>query len=345
MSGVVPMMNTRRHAAWKSVLTLRGRVLFLTALSLLLMAVGHWKIVGQVFDPLSGETYNLFTRWVSDFAAKHPEGWWIKASILTFCVALVGFFRRLSRTEARDMAGVWRGFAVLSMASLMIGGLVLVAVFDLSPKQYELIESRVILDRARAGDAGADEPEASWWDVFFDPKRATLREEMLRDAPLPDEYLEPLREKITTDSWDQDQVREYLRQIAREQEEAAAAEEENVETHRELRPVPKGAKELSKHWYHRLGFQMFLAGFMLASIWIARREWRDRQYDRLPGTLLGLCLMIIFGAWLMAEKLGLAGVPQRALLGLIGYWLIRNLPHALGHTPDHTPAQDAEASA
>lgn len=107
----------------------------------------------------------------------------------------------------------------------------------------------------------------------------------------------------------------------------AGADELEVETRRELRALPQGKRELSEHWYHRLGFQMFLAGFVVASFWLARREWMERRYERLPGTLLGLGLTLVFGLWLMCEKLGLVGVPKRALLVLIGYWLIRNLAH------------------
>jgi len=309
--------------------SLKVFVVFLSALSLLFIIVGHWKIVGHVFDPGSGEVYNLFTRWVSDFAAKNPEGWWIKVGMLTFCLALALFFRRLAREEATDLAGVWRGFGVLLVGSSMIGGLVLVAVFDLSPRQYEIIESRVVLERARAvGDVSKE--ETNWWEVLFDPKGLTLREELLGDSPLTEEEFLMLRGKILEEGWEQEEVRRYLREVLDLKEEARISSEadvEEVETKRELRALPRGKRELSKHWYHRLGFQMFLAGFVTASVWLARREWMERRFERLPGTLLGLCLTLVFGLWLMSEKLGLAGVPQRALLALIGYWLVRNLAH------------------
>lgn len=87
--------------------SLKAFIVFLTALSLEFIIVGHWKIVGHVFDPASGEVYNLFTRWVSDFAAKRPEGWWIKFGMLAFCLAMALFFRRMAREEATDFAGVW----------------------------------------------------------------------------------------------------------------------------------------------------------------------------------------------------------------------------------------------
>jgi len=302
-----------------------------TLASLVLMVIGHLRVAGAVFDPLTGETYNVFTRWVSDFAAKQPEGWWIKGSIAMFCLAIIGLFRRLAVREAVDLAGVWRGFGVLLMATLMVGGLVLVAVFDLSPRQYQIIESRVLLDQARSGDVERME-EPGWWELLMDPKGATLREGLLRDTPLPEEEMRELKQRILDEEWGEEKVLGYLREKVRLEEEArdaeAAALEPLTEVRRELRPVPKGAREYSKHWYHRLGFQLFLAGFACASVWMARVEWRQKAYRRLPGTLLMLSLTLLFGAWLMAEKLGLAGIPQRALLGLIALWVVRALPHA-----------------
>lgn len=309
-------------------------------MSLVLMVIGHWRLVGQVFDPLTGETFNVFTRWVSDFAAKQPEGWWIKGSIAMFCLALVGLFRRLALREAVDLAGVWRGFAVLVLASLMVGGLLLVAVFDLSPRQYRMIESRVILDQVRlGGDSVETEADPGWWELLMEPKGATLREGLLRDVPLPDEEMQELKLRILEENWGEQEVREFLRERIQLEEEAHEAEAAALlpvaptapmtEVRRELRPVPKGARDYSKHWYHRLGFQLFLLGFVCAAVWLARAEWRQKAYARLPGTLLMLSLMLLFGGWLMVEKLGLAGIPQRALLALIGIWVIRNLPHAI----------------
>ena len=335
-----PMTGTRMETAitWRrlcGMLRLPAvRIKLCVVVSLLLMLVGHWQTVGQVFDPLTGETYNVFTRWVSDFAAKQPEGWWIKGAIATFCLALVDFFGPLARREARDMRGVWRGFGVLVMSALMVGGLLLVAVFDISPKQYEIIESRVILDQARAEGGGEPSEEAGeipWWEVLLEPKGSTLREGMLRDAPLPDEEMRPLRQRIADEGWDERQVLEYLRERLHHEaapHDATAADTPAVEVRSELRPVRREPKELSKHWYHRLGFQLFLFGFGCGSVWLAAREWRGRAFARLPGTFLMLLLTVVFGIWLMAEKLGLAGVPQRALLLLICLWLLRNLCHA-----------------
>jgi hypothetical protein len=313
------------------------------------MVAGHWTILGQVFDPLSGETYNIFTRWISDFAAKQPEGIWIKAGMGTFCLALVEFFRRLARVEAADMRGVWRGFAVLIMATMMIGGLMLVALFDLSPRQYRLIESRVILEQARGGEPpeiDAEPEESSWFEVLLEPKGSTLREGLLRDSPLPELELKPLRERIVRESWGQEELLDYLQDKMREQAEIEAAKaaipsDDEVDVVRELRALPKAPRELSKHWYHRLGFQLFLLGFACSSLWVARAEWREKAYRRLPGTLLMLTLTFVFGVWLLAEKVGLAGVPQRALLILIGIWVIRNFRYACLRPESSTPGHES----
>jgi hypothetical protein len=37
---------------------------------------------------------------------------------------------------------------------------------------------------------------------------------------------------------------------------------------------------------------------------------------------------LLFGGWFVVEKPGLAGIPQRGLLGLIVLWVVRALPHA-----------------
>ena len=57
--------------------------------------------------------------------------------------------------------------------------------------------------------------------------------------------------------------------------------------------------------------------------WLAWQEGKKRQYTRLPGTLLLLLLSVVFGGWLFFQSVGLAGIPQRALLGLIAVWAWR----------------------
>jgi len=103
-----------------------------------LMIVGHWSVIvsGAVFNPQNGERYNLVTRWVSDFAAKWPEGLWIKAAIALFCLALVGFFRLVIDRYARGRQGltVWLSISAIGM----ICGLLLVILFDMSAPQYVL---------------------------------------------------------------------------------------------------------------------------------------------------------------------------------------------------------------
>jgi hypothetical protein len=103
------------------------------------MVVGHCIIIdsGAVFDLRAGERYNVSTRWVSDFAAKWPEGLWIKGAIVFFCLALVGFFHAvIGQFSSRRFAGLLK-FWWLLLATAMIGGLALVVLFDMSPAQYQ----------------------------------------------------------------------------------------------------------------------------------------------------------------------------------------------------------------
>ncbi len=124
----------------------RTRIRICLAMSAILMIVGHWYIItsGAVFDPRTKEHYNVYTRWVSDFAAKSPEGLWIKCSIAIFCVALADFIGLVIRrfSDSR-FAGVLK-FWWLLLATAMIGGLVLVVLFDMSPAQYRVNEPNIL---------------------------------------------------------------------------------------------------------------------------------------------------------------------------------------------------------
>ena len=127
-------------AAWAQKLRpkLPAKIRFCLASSFALMFVGHWSVMasGAVFNPQSGERYNLVTRWVSDFAAKWPEGLWVKAAIVFFCLALIGFFWLVIEKFAsgRRTSMVW--WSILAIG--MIGGLLLVILFDMSAPQYAL---------------------------------------------------------------------------------------------------------------------------------------------------------------------------------------------------------------
>ena len=114
---------------------------FCMVLTVSSMIFGHWVILssGSWFIP-GREKYNIFTRWVSDFAAVWPLGLWIKGSIVSFCVALFIFMR--ARLEACG-AGLrnhvlWFWNAILAFG--MISGLLLVALYDMSPPQFSVKE-------------------------------------------------------------------------------------------------------------------------------------------------------------------------------------------------------------
>lgn len=120
---------------WRSFRALppATRVRRLLLLSLLFMLAGHFAVMasGAVFDLRTGDGYHPARRWVSDFAAQWPWGLLIKLSIALFCLALADFFC----TTAVRRSSLTKLFCLLCAAA-MIGGLILVAVFDMSPAQY-----------------------------------------------------------------------------------------------------------------------------------------------------------------------------------------------------------------
>lgn len=107
------------------------------SLSVLTMIYGHALIVssGKWFIPNS-EKYNIFTRWVSDFAAVWPQGLWIKGSIVLFCIALLIFKKARLVSCGAGLAGhsLWVWNSLLAFG--MIAGLLLVALYDMSPPQF-----------------------------------------------------------------------------------------------------------------------------------------------------------------------------------------------------------------
>lgn len=232
------------------------RIRVCLVISAFLMVVGHCAVIGSraVFDPRSGEHFNVFTRWVSDFAAKWPEGLWIKGSIAFFCFALAGFFRAvIGHFSGRPFAGAMK-FWWLSLATAMIGGLVLVVLFDMSPAQLR----------------------------FHGP------------------------------NW-----------LSRLFGDTGHYEE-----------IPRSDTDLIMRGHHQLGFQLFVAGFFLSAISLAWSEFRSGVRDALPTTSYLLLLAFVFAGWLFLTQSSIAGVPQRALLILIFYWLLRSLS-AITTTPTH----------
>jgi hypothetical protein len=106
----------------------------LLVLSLGLIIYGHIIIMGsgELFDKINKEYYNLHTRWVSDFAAKWPQGSWIKAGILLTCIAIFLLYRvRIKNLPAVALHTKESWFYHI-VPLMMIVGLIIVLSFDTS---------------------------------------------------------------------------------------------------------------------------------------------------------------------------------------------------------------------
>jgi len=110
----------------------------LMAATFLTMIYGHFLIVssGAWFIP-GKEKYNILTRWVSDFASFPGKGLWIKGSIVLFCGAISLLMHARVRALKGDSAKehllwVWNSLLWLGL----VGGLLLVVLFDMSPPQF-----------------------------------------------------------------------------------------------------------------------------------------------------------------------------------------------------------------
>lgn len=347
---------------WRRILTMPNIVRAGVALALVLMVVGHLQINGQIFDQITGEYYNVFSRWVSDYAAKAPEGWWIKGGIFSFSGALLLLMGGLSRLEAVSRQGVGRAFFLQCTTACMVGGLVLVAIFDISPSQFEVVEKTLLLEAATrergpasdgatetndsmAEPAGETGPVLSLLEILT-PEGASLREELLRKRKSMDGDDRAMLDYFREMNWDHTQVTDFLKaryqahgeEAAKEDPAAAEAVAAAPAAVREIRRLPKPERHVTQASYHRMGFHLFLVGFVLCSIYMTRVEWTERRYDRLPGTFLTLLLTLIFSGWLFFEQQRLAGIPQRALLVLIAVWLLRlgyRLPAPARHMPQN----------
>lgn len=202
----------------------------------IIMTSGAWFIPGK-------EKYNIFTRWVSDYAAKWPEGLWIKGSIVLFCIALL-IFKSARRRASGDGAlghARWGWNAVLTFG--LIAGLLLVVFYDMSPPQFT-------------------RKDPSWLE------RIIGRDPVLVQTPL-------------------------------------------------------GKDEYIKQWHHRLGFQMFIFSFAATLLTASLEKLRLKDVPGLRSDALFLGLTALFMSWLFAFHDSLAGVPQRALLILIFWWVFK----------------------
>jgi hypothetical protein len=108
----------------------------LMAATLLLMVLGHVIIHGQNYNLLGGATYSPLTSYVSDYAAKWPEGLWIKSAIVCFCLALAWFCDLATRELATGYWLIAGRLYWLIVTGLMIAGLFLVCLFDMLPERY-----------------------------------------------------------------------------------------------------------------------------------------------------------------------------------------------------------------
>lgn len=200
----------------------------------LIINAGKWFILGK-------EKYNLHTRWVSDFASVQPEGWFIKASIILFCMAWIVFMRPHFRAAGNHLGGHFRWGWSLLLTIGVVGGLLLVAFYDMSPPQYS-----------------AKDP--SWLGKLMGEK--------------------PRRVEVSRTS------QEYI--------------------------------EIG---HHRLGFLMFLISIALALLTAAVDKYRAGRNRRIRRDIATLVIAGLAMAWLFAFHQSLAGIPQRFLLVVIGWWV------------------------
>jgi hypothetical protein len=221
---------------------------------LLIMNAGKWFIPGQ-------EKYNLHTRWVSDFAAVYPEGWFIKGSIILFCIAWIVFMRPHFRAAGDHLGGhVHWGWSFLLTIGV-VGGLLLVAFYDMSPPQFT-----------------AKDP--SWLGKLVGEK--------------------PRRVEVSRTS------QEYI--------------------------------EIG---HHRLGFLMFLISFALALLTAAVDKYRAGRNKRIRRDIATLLLAGIAVAWLFKFHQSLAGIPQRFLLVVIGWWVCQEAWNSVNYDKPCEPQPEA----
>jgi hypothetical protein len=213
-------------------------------LSLATMVAGHAIIMtsGAWFIP-GKEKYNIFTRWVSDYASVWPQGLWIKGSIVLFCIALLIFKSAKRRVCGEGAMGHARwGWNVLLTVGL-IAGLLLVVLYDMSPPQYTT-------------------KEPSWLGKIFGDRPRIVE-------------------------------------------------------------IPRGPDDYIRQWHHRLGFQIFIFSFAATLLTSVIGKLRLRDVLGVRRDVVFLILTALFMSWLFAFHNSLAGVPQRALLVLIFWWVWR----------------------
>ena len=108
--------------------------------SLVLIVAGHLVIHGQNYSLTGGPTFNPLTFYVSDYAAKWPEGLWIKAGIVCFCLAIAWFCDLAMRELAKRRWLLLGRLFWLIVTGVMIGGVLLVVLFDMLPDHYSEVQ-------------------------------------------------------------------------------------------------------------------------------------------------------------------------------------------------------------
>lgn len=99
-----------------------------------MIAYGHIAIMvsGELFDRVNGNAYNLHTRWVSDFAAKYPQGIWIKAGIVLTCIATFQLYHAKYKSLPLGARNSIKSWLYHLVPLLMIIGLIIVISYEVS---------------------------------------------------------------------------------------------------------------------------------------------------------------------------------------------------------------------
>jgi hypothetical protein len=104
------------------------------------MVAGHVLVLRSE----AGESFTLYKTWVSEFAAAAPYGWVIKLAIGFYCLALVNFFLLLIARHAHQPMAGFIHFGLLLLATAMIGGLILVIMYDIHrPSWWDSMRQRI----------------------------------------------------------------------------------------------------------------------------------------------------------------------------------------------------------
>jgi hypothetical protein len=91
-----------------------------------------------------------------------------------------------------------------------------------------------------------------------------------------------------------------------------------------LELMPRSSQEWSMRWYHNLGFHMFISAFAVAATVIMLVEAKRKAWAEVSTSFFLLIATGLFTWWLSVGT-QVPGVPQRAVLLLIAFWLMRSV--------------------